>query len=78
MKKKFITLDDGVDTKDFKQKEKKIKLIIHVFTLVAFIKERLEFILKLSKLLPKVNFYFYGDISTLDKKISYIIKKCLF
>ena len=24
--------------------------------------------MKLSKLLPKVNFYFYGDISTLDKK----------
>ena len=39
-KKKFIVLDDGVDTKRFQATKKKIKLIIHVFILVVFIKEK--------------------------------------
>ena len=51
------------------KKEKKNKVNYSCVYTGSFYKGKgLEFILKLSKLLPKVNFYFYGDISTLDKK----------
>ena len=51
------------------KKKKKNKVNYSCVYTGSFYKGKgLEFILKLSKLLPKVNFYFYGDISTLDKK----------
>jgi hypothetical protein len=66
-KKKFIILDDAVDIEDFKFK-KKIKKIKNscVYTGSFYKGKGVEFIFELSKILPKVKFYLYGDINTLD------------
>tara|TARA_B100000242_G_scaffold292137_1_gene266899 strand:- start:1840 stop:2955 length:1116 start_codon:yes stop_codon:yes gene_type:complete len=78
-KEKFIVLDDGVDLKDFKhvQKKNKIKLSC-VYTGSFYRGKGIEFILKLSKLLPNINFYLYGDISTLNKQNLISIPKNVF
>ena len=50
-----------------------------MFILAVFIEEKgIEFILKLSKLLPNINFYLYGDISTLNKQNLLSIPKNVF
>ena len=66
-KKKFIILDDAVDIEDFKFK-KKIKKIKNscVYTGSFYKGKGVEFIFELSKILPKINFYLYGDINTLN------------
>ena len=68
-KKKFIILDDAVDIEDFKFK-KKIKKIKNscVYTGSFYKGKGVEFIFELSKILPKVKFYLYGDINTLDDR----------
>jgi len=67
--KKFIILDDAVDIEDFKFK-KKIKKIKNscVYTGSFYKGKGVEFIFELSKILPKVKFYLYGDINTLDDR----------
>jgi len=68
-KKKFIILDDAVDIEDFKFK-KKIKKIKNscVYTGSFYKGKGVEFIFELSKILPKIKFYLYGDINTLDSR----------
>ena len=67
-KKKFLILHDAVDIKNFKNKKFKNKIKIATYVGSFYKGKGVEFIFELSKILPKVKFYLYGDINTLDDR----------
>ena len=59
-KKKFIILDDCVDTRDFKKKYKKSNSCVYTG---SFVKGKgVEIILNIAKELSKTKFYLFGNI----------------
>ena len=71
-------MDDATDIKDFKLKKNSKQLKNSCVYTGSFYKGKgTEFIIKLSEILPKINFYLYGDLSTLDNKLKYK-KKIMF
>ncbi len=75
----FLVLDDATDIRDFKLKKKSKQLKNSCVYTGSFYKGKgTEFIIKLSETLPKINFYLYGDLSTLDNKLKYKKKNNVF
>lgn len=73
-KKQFIVADDGVDLKDFKNKQKIKYKNSCVYTGSLFQGKGIDIILKLAKKLSHLSFYVYGDLLTAPTNI---LDKCL-
>lgn len=61
----YIVLDDGSDVKKFKVKHKNKFRNACVYTGSFFNGKGIDLILKLSKLMPHIDFHLYGDLSTI-------------
>ncbi len=62
---KCIVLDDAVELEDFKSKPDPLKSCVYTG---SFVKGKgIELIVKIAKLCPKIKFFAYGNINTLDQ-----------
>ncbi len=65
--KSFIILDDCVDLRDFKHRDEKINSCVYTG---SFVKGKgVDTIINVASKLPKINFFLYGNIKTLDENL---------
>ena len=72
--KNFISLDDAVDTNDFKKRIKNFKKKDCIYTGSLSKGKGCEIIFEIAKKLPKINFQIYGDKRLLDKDYIHTLK----